>query len=95
MNEFVSKDIKNLFQNLCCSRCKNDFTSDSIIIKEREGDIFICNLTCQVCGKNFGNIVLRYNQKSEMHKALEIIDGPAPISSDDVIDAHLFIKKMK
>ena len=95
MAEFNLKEISNLFKNLCCSQCRNDFTSDSVSIKENEGDILICNLTCQICGKNFGDIVLNFNKKSNIHNALEIIDGPPPITADDVIDAHRFIKKMK
>lgn len=95
MQEFNSKEINNLFQNICCSRCRNDFTSESITVKEQEGDIFICNLTCQICGKDFGDIVLNYKKKSKFHLPLEVIDGPPAITTDDVIDAHRFIKKMK
>ena len=95
MKELTQKNIKILFSNLCCSKCKNDFTQESISIKNREGDILICNLTCQKCGKDFGDMVLNFNQKTDKHNALNIIDGPSPITTDDVIEAHRFIKKMK
>ncbi len=95
MSEFNPKEISNLFKNLCCSQCRNDFTSDSVSIKETEGDIRICSLTCKVCGKDFGGIVFNFNQKTDIHNPLEIIDGPPPITSDTAIDAHRFIKKMK
>ena len=100
MLEFNPKEILNLLKNLCCSQCRNDFTHDSITIKEQEGDIFLildeptAGLD-KICGKNFGDIVLNVNKKSKTHAPLEIIDGPPPITSDDVIDAHRFIKKMK
>ena len=95
MNDFCDKDIKNLFKNLCCSKCRNDFTIDSITIKEQDGEISVCNLKCMVCGKDFGDVLLKFNSKSVNHNPLVIVDGPPPITSDDVINAHRFIKKMK
>ncbi len=95
MNDFCDKDIKILFKNLCCSKCRNDFTTGSLTVKRREGDILICNLKCTVCEKDFGDVVFNFNRKSDKHYPMEIIDGPPPISSDDVINAHEFIKKMK
>jgi hypothetical protein len=95
MNRIDDRMIKELFKNLCCSRCRNDFTKESLTIKEQERDILICNLKCLICEKDFGDVVLNINPKSDRHASLEIIDGPAPINSDDVIDAHNFIKKMK
>jgi hypothetical protein len=95
MYNFTNEDIKNLFSNLCCSKCRNDFSAEDFTIKERHGDTLICNLTCKKCFKDFGDIVFNFNRKSKNHTPMEIIDGPAPINSDDVIDAHEFIKKMK
>ena len=95
MKNYTEKEIKNLFKNLCCSKCRNDFNSESITVKEREDDILICNLKCNVCGMDFGNVVLNFNRKSDKHYPMGIIDGPPPITSDDVINAHEFIKKMK
>ena len=91
MKNFTQKDIKTLFSNLCCSRCKNEFTLDSIKILEQNGDIFLCCLLCEKCGKDFGEVVFNFNRKSDKHLPLEIVEGPPPISSDDVIDAHKFI----
>jgi len=44
---------------------------------------------------DFGDVVFNFNRKANTHSPMEIIDGPPPITSDDVIDAHRFIKKMK
>lgn len=93
MKSFTQKDIKTLFDGLCCSRCKNEFTKNSIKILRKESDLMICNLTCEKCGKDFGEIVFNFNRKAEKHAPLEIIEGPPPISYDDVIDAHRFIRK--
>ena len=95
MHSFTNEDIKNLFSNLCCSKCRNDFSIEDFTIKERHGDTLICNLTCKKCFKDFGDIVFNFNRKEKKHTSMEIIDGPLPISTDDVIDAHEFIKKLK
>ena len=92
MNGFTQKEIKNLFSNLCCSKCRNDFDIDSIKIIEVKKDLMICNLHCNKCGKDFGDIIFNFNKKTKSHNPLEVIDGPEPISSDDVIDAHNYIK---
>lgn len=84
--------INSLFSGLCCSQCKNDFSVNSFKILQKEGDILICNLTCEKCGKDFGEILLNLNHKAGKHAPLEIIEGPPPISVDDVLDAHKFIK---
>lgn len=39
------------------------------------------------------SFTVNFNRKSDKHLPLEIVDGPEPISYDDVIDAHRFIKK--
>lgn len=90
----ITKELVNtLFSGLCCSRCKNNFSKNSFKILEKERDILICNLTCEKCGKDFGEVVLNLNRHAEKHAPLEIIEGPPPIDYDDVIDAHRFIKE--
>lgn len=93
MKHFTQKDIKTLFSGLCCSHCKNEFTKSSVKILEKDGDILLCNLTCEKCGKDFGNVVFNFNRKTEKHTPLEVLEGPPPISYDDVIEAHRFIRK--
>lgn len=93
MKTFTDNEIKKIFSNICCSRCKNDFVKESLKILNQKGDLYICNLTCQKCGKDFGIVVFCYKRGAKNHPALEIIDGPPPITSDDVIDAHKFIRE--
>ena len=93
MKELTNKEVKILLSNLCCSRCKNEFTKDSIRVIYSINDISICHLECKKCGKDFGQIILNVNKKSKKHLSLEIVEGSAPISYDDVLDAHEFIKK--
>lgn len=93
----MKKKIKTLFNNLCCSVCKSDFDEDSILIKREEEGLLVVNLVCQKCGKNFGVAFLGLSNvevKNEQYLPLEVQEGPEPISYDDVIDAHRFIKSM-
>ncbi|MBD5401724.1 hypothetical protein HDR58_02825 [bacterium] len=94
MKKFTEKEIKTLFSGLCCSRCKNEFTNNSIKILEQDCDILLCSLSCEKCGKDFGEIIFNYNRKSKHHTRLEIVEGPPPIDYNDVIEAHRFIRKM-
>jgi hypothetical protein len=93
MKQITQKDIKTMFSNLCCSRCKNEFSKNSIKIIEGDCDILICSLSCEFCHKDFGTVILNYNRKSKQHTPLKIIEGSPPIDYDDVIDAHRFIRK--
>lgn len=95
MSELNEKHFKNLFSELCCSKCRNDFTTDSIEITEQQNEILICKLSCKKCGADFGDIILKYNRNTKVLAPLEVIDGPPPITTDDVIDAHRFIKNLK
>ncbi len=92
MKKLSPKDVKALLANLCCSQCKNEFSINSIKFLEQDCDILLCSLSCEKCGKDFGEVVFNFNRKADKHLPLEIVDGPEPISYDDVIDAHKFIK---
>ncbi len=93
MDKFTRNDIITMFSNLCCSRCKNEFTIDSLEILEQNCDMFLCNLVCDKCGKDFGDVVFYFNRKSDKHMPFTVVEGPLPINSDDVLDAHRFIKE--
>lgn len=93
MKTCTQKDFKMLFSGLCCSRCKNEFSKNSMVILEQDCDIMLCSLSCEKCGKDFGEIVFNFNKKSRNHTPLEIVEGPPAISVNDVIEAHRFIRK--
>lgn len=93
----MKKKLKVLFENLCCSMCKNGFDEDSITIKREENGLLVVNLFCQHCGKNFGVAFVGISNlevKDDNKLPLEVQEGPAPISYDDVIDAHRFIRDL-
>lgn len=93
----MKKKLKVLFDNLCCSICKTGFDEDSIVVKRQEEGLVVVHLVCQKCGKNFGVAFIGMSDlevKDETTLPLEVQEGPEPISYDDVIDAHRFIKDL-
>ena len=93
----MKKKLGQLFSNLCCSICKHEFNEDSITIKRDEQGLLVTNLHCTNCGKDYGIAFLGFSDfevKSNNYEPLEAIDGPDPISYDDVIDAHRYIKNL-
>lgn len=90
--------IAVLFKDLCCSKCKSDFNEDSIEIMREEDEMLVFKLVCRQCGKSFGVAFLgiggfELKNYSEDEKALKITGEPEPISEDEVLDAHKFIKE--
>lgn len=91
----MEKKIEKLFSNLCCSYCRNGFNEESITIKREEEGLTVINLSCKHCGKNFGVAFLGFGDlEVKEYEPLEVQEGPEPISYDDVIDAHRFIKNL-
>lgn len=93
----MKKKLSVLFKNLCCSICKHGFDEDSIVIKRDEQGLLVTNLQCRHCGKNYGIAFLGFSElevKEGNEQPLEVTEGPEPISYDDVIEAHRFIKNL-
>ena len=99
----MKRKIATLFKELCCSECKSDFDESSVQIMREEKtpdeEMIVFRLICQECGKSFGVAFLGisdFNLKNyvEDDLTLQVKDGPEPISADEVLDAHKFIKKL-
>ncbi len=91
----MKKKIEKLFNNLCCSQCKNSFNEESITIKREEDGLTVIGLECKKCGKNFGIALLGFSDIDvKDYEPLEVQEGPEPINYDDVIDAHKFIQSL-
>ena len=91
----MKKKIEKLFENLCCSQCRNGFDEESITIKRQEDGLSVVQLECKHCGKSFGVAFLGLsNIDIKNYEPLEVVEGPDPITFDDVIDAHRFIKEL-
>ena len=93
----MKRKLNLLFKNLCCSVCKHEFDENSFVIKRDEQGLLVSNLQCLHCGKNYGIAFLGFSDievKNEDKIPLEVQEGPSPITYDDVIDAHKFIKNL-
>lgn len=99
----MKREITTLFKDLCCSVCRSDFDENSVVIMRQEDsqeeEILVFKLVCQNCGKSFGvafmgisNIELK--DCSEDDITLRVTEGADPISADDVLNAHEFIKNL-
>ena len=93
-------EIKKLFASLCCSRCGHDFEDESFNIIREDEHFCVVRVVCAECSKSFGMALLGYQpldaseSPTDEEMALEIQEGPPPITCDDVIDAHNFIKNL-
>ncbi|MFA7658904.1 MAG: hypothetical protein WCY19_05680 [Candidatus Gastranaerophilaceae bacterium] len=99
----MKRKIATLFKELCCSACKSDFDENSVEImreeKTKDEEMIVLKLVCQKCGKSFGVAFLgisdfELKNYTEDDLALHVQEGAAPISADEVLDAHKFIKKL-
>ena len=99
----MKRKVATLFKELCCSVCKSDFDENSVLImreeKNPENEMVVLRLSCQNCGKSFGVAFLgisdfELKNYSEDDLVFHIQECPNPISTDDVLDAHKFIKKL-
>lgn len=99
----MKRKIATLFKDLCCSACKSDFDENSVLImreeKTEDEEMLVVRMICQHCGKSFGVAFLGISDLSLKNYSdddltLHLQDGANPISADDVLDAHKFIKKL-
>lgn len=99
----MKRKIATLFKELCCSACKSDFDEKSVIIMREEKtpdeEMIVFRLACKECGKSFGVAFLGISDfalknYTEDDLTLHVQEGANPISTDDVLDAHKFIKKL-
>lgn len=99
----MKRKIATLFKELCCSACNADFDENSVHIMREENtpdeEMIVFRLICNECGKSFGVAFLglsNFNLKNyvEDDLALKVQVGANPITADEVLDAHKFIKKL-
>ena len=94
METMMKEKLNVLFSNLCCSQCKNGFDEESIEIKRQEQGLLVVHLICRHCGKSFGVAFVGLSNLEVKSEPLEVQEGAEPISYDDVIDAHRFIRDL-
>lgn len=94
------KKIQKLFSGLCCSACGSSFDENSISVLREEDGLLVLNIVCSECKKSFGVAVLGFDPIAFKDEAcdddiLEPVELPAPVSYDDVLDAHNFISSLE
>lgn len=97
----MKRKVATLFKELCCSQCKEDFDENSVVIMREEEEMIVIKMICQHCKKSFGVAFLGIsdfdlknypsNEEDFVLYTKEIAD---PISEDEVLDAHRFIKDL-
>lgn len=99
------KKFVKMLDELCCSECRASFDEDSIDIVRNEENLYVVKVVCSNCQKSFGLAMLGLNSidfKDEI-KQINFSDDDLkfridvedePISYDDVLDAHEFIKNI-
>ena len=75
--------ILESIREMDCPSCGARLQSCSVRGITAEPDALVVRLACAVCGENSLAVVRRDGAKS----------GPAPITRDDVLDAHEFLKE--
>lgn len=99
----MKRKIATLFKDLCCSACKSDFDENSVTIlreeKSAQEEMVVLKLICQECGKSFGIAFLgisdfEFKNDNDENIVLHPQEEAEPITADDVLDAHKFIKKL-
>lgn len=99
----MKRKIATLFKELCCSECKSDFDENSVRIMREEKtpdeEMIVFRLVCNECGKSFGVAFLGisdFDLKNYVEDdiTLKVKEGPAPITADEVLDAHKFIQTL-
>ena len=106
MNNF--KLIQEHFTQLHCNYCDSSFTHDSVKLIREEEDYWVVKVTCTSCHQSAGIAIvgIEYEEvdiieKSKPKKLNELnkeekvkFATKGPISFDDVLDAHDFIKNL-
>ena len=93
----MKKNIKKLFENLCCATCRTGFDEDSIFISRYQQDLIVAQLKCKNCGRGYGVAFVGFSGGIPLkgdEEPLEVQQGPDAINYDDVIDAHKFIQNL-
>lgn len=94
----MKRKLSKLFSNMCCSRCKSDFSEDSFEITREEDSMLVFKAHCPNCGKSFGVAFLgisdvEIKDRDDSDFVLQVQQDPKPIDVDEVLDAHKYIKE--
>jgi hypothetical protein len=84
--------IRNIKRNVPCNECGHGFKEKDISVVAMLHDMVVCNILCPECGTH------TVAQISLMGEARQLsynkVNGE-PITKDDVLDMHNFLKNFK
>lgn len=86
------EDIKKMFKGLHCPKCKSNIEDIAVqVIRSGDDGLIVLQFMCEKCLKGFGIALLGLTDE-DITKAQE--DTSPPITMDDVLDAHKYIKNL-
>ena len=92
-------ETKTIFSKLLagmkCSQCSCDFNENSIRIMRFDDGLHVIRVKCENCEKSFGIAYLGLSE-AELEKSYQEVKkkNTKPITIDDVLDAHNYIKNL-
>lgn len=96
--------IQEYFQQKFCRFCAHPFASEGIQLLREEPGVLVVRVTCHTCSKPLGVAIVGTaprNQKERpkvphdwTKKDIEKLSNRAPITYDDVLDAHSFFNQL-
>lgn len=92
-------ETKTIFSKLLagmkCSGCSCDFDENSIRIMRFDDGLHVIRVKCEECGKSFGIAYLGLTEEELENSYQEVKKkNTKPITIDDVLDAHKYIKNL-
>lgn len=96
--------IQEYFQQKSCRFCAHPFSSEGIQLLREEPGVLVVRVTCHTCSRPLGVAIVGtaprpHHQRPKVphdwtKKDIERLSSKAPISYDDVLDAHMFIHQL-
>jgi hypothetical protein len=96
--------IQEYFQQKFCRNCDCQFSSEGIQLLRQEPGVLVVRVTCKACGHPLGvaivGTVIESTKKEPRlpvdwtRRDVERLSARAPISYDDVLEAHQFIDQL-
>jgi len=72
----MGKKYKKLFENMCCSYCRNDIERDAFEIVRKDKGMSVVRMVCPKCGKDFGLGILKVHEAvGQPMEPLEVVNG--------------------
>jgi hypothetical protein len=78
--------LEGLAGALRCNTCGARFYRDDLQVEQREYERWLVRCDCHVCGRQ--GLAVVAVEAAGRRSTTSSADGPAPLTADDVLDAH-------